>query len=160
MVFNMLYNKNRDIKFDSFVVARGSAGILQRELMQSRSIELLQLLLNASGIKDEQGQSIVPTAGLQVVLRDAIKGLGYRADEIVPSPDRAREVRDFLTRANTTPESAGGGSNLEGLGGDPLLAMAAAAGAAGDMSQPSAIPTIPQPQLDGRSPIPPGLPTG
>lgn len=88
--FNLMFNDNRDIKFDTFVVARGSTGLLQQELSQARAVELLGLL------SPYLEADIVPKEGLQLVLRDVIRGLGYRADEVVPSPTRAGELGQFL----------------------------------------------------------------
>lgn len=114
--FNMLFNDNPDIKFDSHVVARGSTGLLQQELSQSRAVELLGLL------SPYLESGIVPERGLQVVMRDVIRGLGYRADEIVPDPSRPAELGNFL-RGQAAPPAA----------------------------IPSAQPGTPPPALDGRS---------
>lgn len=113
--FNLLFNDNPDIKFDSHVVARGSSGLLQQELSQSRAVELLGLL------SPYLESGIVPQRGLQIVMRDVIRGLGYRADEIVPDPTRPEELGNFL------------------------------AGAGGQAPQPTTQPATAQPPLDGRS---------
>lgn len=118
--FNLMFSDNPDLKFDTFVVARGSTGLLQQELAQSRAVELIGLI--APFVTNGDPKSIVPAAGIQLVLRDIIRGLGYRADEIVPSPGRAAELSGFV---------GGGGS--------------------GGPAQPSLAPATPQPPLDGRS---------
>jgi hypothetical protein len=93
---NNLYGSDSGVRFDTVVVARGSAGLLQRELSQSRAVELISLLVPMT----QNGQ--VPPEGLNIVLRDVIRGLGYRADEIAPAMGRSGEVADFLGATGST----------------------------------------------------------
>lgn len=87
---NNLYGSDSGVRFDTVVVARGSAGLLQRELSQSRATELIGLLVPMV----QQGQAT--PEGLNIVLRDVIRGLGYRADEIAPALGRSGDIANFL----------------------------------------------------------------
>jgi hypothetical protein len=82
----MMYDPDRSIKADASVVARGSAGILQRELSQARAVEVLQMLTPYAQA------GLIPKEGLQLVLRDVLRGLGYSAEEIVPDPGRQAQL--------------------------------------------------------------------
>lgn len=127
--FNLMFNDNPDIKFDTFVVARGSSGLLQQELSQSRSIELMQLL--SQMVNPADPNSIVPVEGLKLIIRDVIRGLGYRADEIVPSSARANELDRFLGAAGggamPTTQQGTAPPSLDGRSGAALAAQASGA---------------------------------
>ena len=96
----MLYDDDRTLKADCSVIARGSAGLLQRELSQARAVEVLQV------ITPYAQAGIVPPEGLQVVIRDVLRGLGYRADDIVPDPQRQSQVAAFVNSIQA--QTAGG----------------------------------------------------
>lgn len=123
---NLMYNEELDIKFDLTVVARGSSGLMQRELSQSRAVELLQVLTPFVQ-PGPDGEMIVPVKGLQVVIRDVIRNLGYRADDIAPDPGRGGDLEQFLGAAGAGGEQGGVSSTLPGTS---------------------------QPALDGRSAVP------
>jgi len=131
---NLLYNDDPTIKFDTEVVARGSSGLLQRELSQARSIEVLQMLTPYAQ------SGVAPKAGLQVVLRDVIRSLGYNADEIVDDPRREAQVEEFA-------QQAGLQQSQQPQPGSPDEA-------APPEAQPSLTPATPAPALDGRSMTP------
>lgn len=132
-VLLMMFDPDRTIKADVNVVARGSAGLLQRELSQARAVETLQMLTPYV-----QAQ-LVPPDGLQVVLRDVLRGLGYSADDIIPDPERAAALQNFAI-AN-------------------MLQQNQPAPGAGGAAPPTALPSTtvgtPPPALDGRSATPP-----
>jgi hypothetical protein len=92
---NLMLSRDNGIKFDLRAVARGSTGLLVRELNQAKAVELLGTL--APFVQ----QGVAPPEGLQVVLRDVVKSLGYRPDELVPSPGRDAEVGGFLGASST-----------------------------------------------------------
>lgn len=123
----MLFDKDRTLKADVAVIARGSSGLLQRELQQARAVETLQMLTPYA----ERG--LVPPRGLQLVIRDILRGLGYAADDIVPDPDRQQQLADLAQRygvASQQPEPQEDG---------------------GPGDQSSSQPGTPGPKLDGRS---------
>lgn len=124
---NLMYNDAPDIKFDLVAEARGASGLMQRELSQSRAIELLNVLTPYVQAGDPN-DPIIPVDGLRVVLRDVIRSLGYRADEITPDPARKRRISEFAVQ-----------NSVQG------------AGAGGQTGLPSPAPGTPAPQLDGRS---------
>jgi hypothetical protein len=82
----MMYDEDRTVKADAAVVARGSSGLLQKELSQARAVEVLQMLT------PYMQTGLVPKEGLQLVIRDVLRGLGYNADEIVPDPMRGSKL--------------------------------------------------------------------
>lgn len=86
--YHIDYNMNEDpdpsIKGDSQAVARGSSGLLQRELAQTRTVEVLQLLAPFA--------AAVPPQGMQVLLREVLKGTGMNVDDIIPDPLRGRTL--------------------------------------------------------------------
>lgn len=127
-LMNLQYNPDETIKFDTNVVARGSVGLLQRELSQARAVEVLQTLVPFVQTGD------VPREGLQIVLRDVIRGLGYSVDEVIPDPNRKSIIDQYLKSGvvqggipglpaqgvPTAPAPTGGGaSNM--AGGLPTL---------------------------------------
>lgn len=82
----MLFGTDPSVKADAQVKARGSAGLLQRELSQTRAVEVLQMLTPYLQL------GVVPPEGIKVVVRDMLKGLGYNADEIVEDPQRMQQL--------------------------------------------------------------------
>ena len=106
VTLNLMFNPRDDIKFDVNVIARGSSGLLQRELMQSRAVELLTLLVPFMQA-DATGEPIVPREGIQIVIRDAIRGLGYSADQVMPDPKRGDMIGDVLTTLGGSYTQAG-----------------------------------------------------
>lgn len=79
-IYNMLVSKDFSVKADCKVVARGASGLLQRELAQTRTIELLQLLTPYIEKWD-----VLPD-GIKVLLREVLKTTGLQVDKIIPDP--------------------------------------------------------------------------
>lgn len=125
-VINMLYLDDDSVKADAQVVARGAAGLLQRELSQSRALELLNILLQPV----VQQQGIITPATIQTLLRDIAASMGYDPD-LVGNQAVQQQLMTALQTAGID------------LGGIPGVASGA----------PSETgPAVPQmPQLDGRS---------
>lgn len=97
----MMLDSDITIKADAKVIARGSSGLLQRELMQARSVEVLNMLTPYASA------NLVPAEGLQVVLRDLLASLGYRVDEIVPDPERQKQLARFSQQLQAQPNALG-----------------------------------------------------
>lgn len=95
-MFNMLTSDDEDIKADSKVVARGATGLLQRELAQTRTVEILQLLVPfvTPGPNGEPGA--IPPQGIAILLREILKTTGLPVDDIIPNPKQGEELRDIL----------------------------------------------------------------
>lgn len=87
--YNMLTSDDNGIKADAKVVARGATGLLQRELSQTRSVELLQLLTPyvQAGLVDK--------SALTYILRDIFQNTGMNIDKIFPDPDRAQHMQQI-----------------------------------------------------------------
>lgn len=81
-VYNMLTSEDDSIKADCKTVARGATGLLQRELAQTRTIELLQLLSPYIEAWEQ-----LPT-GIKVLLREILKSTGLEVDDIIPDPEK------------------------------------------------------------------------
>lgn len=86
-------------KVDVKIKARGSSGLLQREIMQARAIEVLQLLTPYVQMQ------IVPPEALIQMLRDVLSGLGYDPDKILPDLVRQGQLQSIAS--GVTPPVAG-----------------------------------------------------
>lgn len=123
----MMFDPDRSLKADANVIARGSSGLLMRELQQHRSLEALQMLTPYATGQDENGQPVVPVDGLRMVIRDVLRSLGYTADEILPDPERYGMLQQFAGQQGGpssepgTPMPALDGRSQPG-GVDPLTA--------------------------------------
>lgn len=127
-MINMLYLDDDSVKADAQIVARGAAGLLQRELSQSRAIELLNVLLQPA----VQQQGIVTPDKIQVLLRDIAASMGYDPDLV---GNEAVE-QQLMTALQTA------GISLDGMA-QPGVGSGAGVGVG------SAVPQVPT--LDGRS---------
>lgn len=90
---NLIYDEDQSIKADAQVIARGSAGLLQRELSQARTVEVLSVLTPfiQSGF--------IEAPGVLVLLRNIINGLGYDADSIISDPQRAAQIAQTISES-------------------------------------------------------------
>jgi hypothetical protein len=95
VIMNLMYSDDPSIKFDTSVVARGSSGLLQREISQARAVEVLQMLT------PYVQAGLAPKEGIDVVLRDVIRGLGYSPDEVVPDRNRNKALASLLKIGQT-----------------------------------------------------------
>lgn len=89
--YNMIVSPDMGIKADAKIVARGATGLLQRELAQSNTISILQLLTPYA-----QGGFIDKTA-LDYILREVLQNTGLPIDKIIPDPDAASSVQDLTS---------------------------------------------------------------
>ncbi len=87
--YNMQTSTDMGIKADAKIVARGASGLLQRELAQSNTISILQLLTPYV-----QGGFIDRTA-LDYILREVLQNTGLPIDKIIPDPDEASNISDL-----------------------------------------------------------------
>jgi hypothetical protein len=87
--YNMIVSPDMGIKADAKIVARGASGLLQRELAQSNTISILQLLTPYV-----QGGFIDKTA-LDYILREVLQNTGLPIDKMIPDPDAAGNVQDL-----------------------------------------------------------------
>lgn len=88
--YNMQTSDDNGIKADAKVVARGATGLLQRELAQTRTVEILQLLTPYA-----QNGLISPEA-IDIILRNILQNTGLPVDKIIPDPDQeATSVQDL-----------------------------------------------------------------
>jgi hypothetical protein len=91
-VLNMAMGDDEDIKADAQIVARGASGLLQRELAQTRTIEILNLLTPyvQAGALDMES--------IKILLREILKTTGLPVDDIIPDPNRMQELESALSR--------------------------------------------------------------
>lgn len=89
-VYNMLTNEDDSLKADCKVTSRGATGLLQRELAQTRTVELLQLLSPYIQQWDN-----LPD-GIKIMLREILKTTGLPVDQIIPDPQQNEENKDML----------------------------------------------------------------
>lgn len=111
-VFNMQTSDDNSIKADAKVVARGATGLLQRELAQTRTVELLQLLTPYIETWDT-----LPV-GIKVLLREVLKSTGLPIDDIIPDP--ASDAKN-LALAKLASGSLGGMPQGAGSPGGPPM---------------------------------------
>lgn len=104
-VLNMLHDPDKQIKADAQVLARGSAGLLQRELSQARTVEVLSVLTPFIQA------GFIPPEGTIKLLRDIVKGMGYDPDAVLPDITRMKE----LAQAVASPAAAGGDGSQPSL---------------------------------------------
>jgi len=109
----MLIDDDPTLKVDVTVVARGSSGLLQRELQQARAVEVLQMLTPFAQA------GMVPQEGVQLVIRDILRGLGYSADDIVPDPERAAKLVNITGGQAVTTQPATPPPQLDGRSTPP-----------------------------------------
>lgn len=94
----MMYDPDPEIKADVEVLARGSSGLLQRELNQARALEVLQLLTPYVQM------GVVPPETLLKMVRTVVASLGFDADELsLKNPDREAQLSALGT---STPQGA------------------------------------------------------
>lgn len=87
--YNMSTSKDDGIKADAKVVARGATGLLQRELQQTRTVEVLQLLT------PYVQQGLIDKTSIDYLLRAILQNTGLPVDKIIPDPDQASQVQDL-----------------------------------------------------------------
>lgn len=89
--YNMSTSKDDGIKADAKVVARGATGLLQRELQQTRTVEVLQLLT------PYVQQGLIDKTSIDYLLRAILQNTGLPVDKIIPDPDQASQVQDLAS---------------------------------------------------------------
>lgn len=89
-MYNMQMSDDPSIKADAKVIARGATGLLQRELAQTRTVELLQLLTPyvQAGLVDQ--------TALTYLLREIFKTTGIDIDKIFPDPDKGQNLEELM----------------------------------------------------------------
>lgn len=123
--YNMLHDPDPSIKGDMHVQARGATGLLQREMAQARNAEILQYMTPYAGL--------IPQEGMIYLLRKVLKDADMDPDKIMPDPQRAAALRQLAQGPGQMP------------GGGPQAPLT-----------PEQALQVPQdPQLDGRSAVPP-----
>jgi hypothetical protein len=132
---NMIYAEDDDIKANAQVVARGATGLLQRELSQARTIEILQTLTPYVQM------GLVPQQGMQTILREVLKTTGLPVDEIIPNNDQISNLLSSLGAAGGNPQQIA--QLMQSMaGGNPSTANPLQTGSSA------------APRLDGRSAVP------
>lgn len=79
----LMFEPEKELVCDLYVVARGSQSMVAKEIHQLRRQELLQLLLTS----DKAYAMLEQNNGLAEILRDVLKGLDFPDDSIIPSKD-------------------------------------------------------------------------
>ncbi|MES2704807.1 MAG: hypothetical protein V4649_19360 [Bacteroidota bacterium] len=95
-MFNMLTSKDDGLKADAKVVARGATGLLQRELAQTRTVEILQLLTPYVTPNPDGSPGPIPPEGIAILLREVLKPTGLPIDDIIPDPKAGQNALDLL----------------------------------------------------------------
>lgn len=103
--YNMSTSKDIGIKADAQVVARGATGLLQRELAQTRTVEVLQLLTPyvQAGLVDK--------IAIDYILRTILQNTGMPVDKFIPDPDAVSQVQDLQSLLGGTAEAFNRGTS-------------------------------------------------
>lgn len=112
-MYNMLTSKDNTIKADAKVIARGATGLLQRELAQTRTVEILQLLTPYTQ-PGPDGKSIIEPDSIRYILREVIKNTGLDVDKAIPDPyesDNSSELAGALGGPNPQVEQSNRGTS-------------------------------------------------
>lgn len=125
---NMVNSDDPDIKADAQVISRGATGLLQREMAQSRMVEMLQTYLPFVQM------GLITPDGAKVMVRESMKLTGLPIDEIMPDPNRISQLQAGLGRLGVADALQTGSSNPPPLDGR------------------SAVPPFPQQSLPPQSP--------
>lgn len=133
-IYNMVTSEDDSIKADCLVVARGATGLLQRELAQTRTVEILQLLTPYI----EQWDNLPD--GIKIMLREIMKTTGLPVDDIIPDPNANRGTENL--------------QNLLGVGSQLPPAPAVASPMTRGTSNAPPLPTQSQPTEPIGSSIP------
>ncbi len=89
-MYNLQTSEDASIKADAKVVAKGATGLLQKELAQTRTIELLQLMTPYIQQWDELPE------GIKIMLREVLKSTGLPVDKIIPDPEAQEGALDMM----------------------------------------------------------------
>lgn len=101
-IFNMVTSDDDSIKADCKVRARGATGLLQKELAQTRTVEILQLLTPYI-----ENWDTLPN-GIKVMLREVLKSTGLPVDDIIPNPQEGEEARNIINLLGSKGANPGG----------------------------------------------------
>lgn len=111
----MKFGTDQSAKVDAQVIARGSSGIMQRELAQTRTTELLQTITPFIQFIDPNG--------VKYLLREVLKSRGYNVDKIVPDPDAGQFFGGIKAAPSNIPSTMPGTPmpNLDGRSMPPPM---------------------------------------
>lgn len=87
-IYNMQVSKDTSVKGDASVVAQGATGLLQKELQQSKLVDILNLLVPLIPQWDN-----LPN-GIKIVMREIMKQAGLPVDDIIADPMKQQELMD------------------------------------------------------------------
>lgn len=105
--FQMLNNPDPTIKGDLQIRAKGSSGLMLKELLNQRRIEFLRempVLMQAGIVKPE---------GMAALLREIVKGLDMPDDRIVPSDEEVRQMQMMAALKQEAEAAAAAAGNQE-----------------------------------------------
>lgn len=134
-MYNMLTSDDVGLKADAKVIARGATGLLQRELAQTRTVEILQLLTPYTRPGPDGSPAPVTTDSIKYILREVLKNTGLDIDKAIPDPYSSESQQD-------TAGALGGPGSQQALNSgtstpEPLPPQS--------MPPPNATPPIPMP---------------
>lgn len=90
--YNMRYGDDVSLKGDINVIAKGTAGLLEKEAATQRRNEFLQMALNSP-----VAQNTIGPIGMATLLREAAKALDMNHDDIVPPDEVVKQnIADAL----------------------------------------------------------------
>lgn len=90
--YNMTYSKDQGVKGDAIVMARGSSGLVERELHQQKAMETMQIVAQMT----PAAAQIIPEKAAKVMewtWAKALEGMGVPIDQFGINPDIKSTVR-------------------------------------------------------------------
>jgi hypothetical protein len=147
-MYNLVTSDDPTIKADANVIARGTSGLLQRELNQNKITELLQLLTPYT-----QMPGVVAPQAIMYLLRQVLQDQGLDVDQIIPDP-AALAAQQAAAREAALKEAMGGAAQPGGAPGT-ALSPSSAQGAQGAIS--ASAPPAPPLQLPAPGAPPSGV---
>lgn len=91
--WNMLNSDDDSIKADVQIVARGAAGLMQKEIADAERTEMIPIisnLLQGAGLDEQTTQQII-----QTLLYQTMQSGGLPADKLMNNPESAQEMNAF-----------------------------------------------------------------
>lgn len=114
--YNMKYSDDEELKGDVSIVAKGANSIAAKEAAQLRRNEFLMTVASNPLLAQ-----IVGPEGMGAILREMAKTLDMNADDIVPSPEKMKLMKQALMATQQAQAGTQPGSQPAPGGGETLM---------------------------------------
>lgn len=114
--YNMKYSDDDELKGDIKIVAKGANSVAAKEAAAMRRNEYLTIVAGNPILSQ-----IVGPEGLGALLREGAKGLDMNPDDVVPSPEKMKLMKQAIQAAQANQGQAGSAPAPGGQGGGEKL---------------------------------------